>query len=304
MKDITGFPLIPLELSIEGLYPFPNTACGVLPCYVENNQLIWGCVQADRVGAIVFSPPGGAQDIIIMRGSERFVIEVGKPLPNLGLEFLTPFVGKSVKEIDYQAIMACLVANHFNVYVESPLAAAIRETQEEHGIDLRSEGKDSHLVNSMLALPPLELQVKRGTLTHLHWVALLKSKEGVVLNHTNKVEQKIKLNLGRPYCEKGIWGTLASLQLKLSEEMAKYPEPEEPDIRYELIKCELETSQRRLALLTNVEVLVTSHLSNSGIAVSANPPTGQLSPLRALSIFEEQKSVLDSALVAHNASAI
>lgn len=78
MKDTSGFPLIPLALTSEGVYFFPNSPCGVLACYRENDQLIWGCVQSDRVEPMVFSPPGGAQDIIVIKGEVRFVIEVGK----------------------------------------------------------------------------------------------------------------------------------------------------------------------------------------------------------------------------------
>ncbi len=58
--------------------------CGVLPyCLDKDNQIIWGCVESNRVGPVTIAPAAGIQDIFAIRDGQRFVLEVGKPFPDL-----------------------------------------------------------------------------------------------------------------------------------------------------------------------------------------------------------------------------
>ncbi|GEM_PF-3705036 len=57
---------MPIEINYNEnhQYYFPNTPCGILPFYINENKIVWGCVESNRVGPIVVAPPGGTQDII------------------------------------------------------------------------------------------------------------------------------------------------------------------------------------------------------------------------------------------------
>ena len=81
MKPIADYPLCPMEKDSTGKYLFPNMPCGILPFYIVNNKIMWGCVESNRVGAIAVAPPAGTQDIIIFKGDESLTIEVAKPFP-------------------------------------------------------------------------------------------------------------------------------------------------------------------------------------------------------------------------------
>lgn len=223
MKVSIGHHFFPLEKSQEGLYAVPTMRCGVLPFYIDSdNQIIWGCVESNRVGPITIMPPAGIQDIIIIKDELCFNLEVGKPFPDLKVDFLSPFIGKLFRDQTYQKIITCLIENKFNVYVENPLETALHETQEEHGVDLRNEGRNRNLLNTLLELPLEKLSGKQGATAQYTCIAFLQSCDDVILSYTNKIENKIRRNLGRSFYEKGCWGTLNSFKMTLNLEREKF----------------------------------------------------------------------------------
>lgn len=190
--------------------------CGVLPFYVgKNNQIMWGCIESDRVGPVTVAPAAGIQDIIVMKGERCFRLEVGKPFPELELDFLKPFANTMFRDQAFQTIIDCLVDNQFEVYVENPLETALHETEEEHGVDLQPEGKHRHLLHTLLELPIRELNGKQGASAQYTCIAFMGNCEDVELNYTNKIETKIRRNLNRKFYEKGCWGTLDSFKRTL-----------------------------------------------------------------------------------------
>lgn len=273
-REVMRASLTPLETNAAGLYPVPNRPCGVLPCYIESNRILWGCVESNRVGVIAIAPPTGTQDIIIIRDHERFVIEVAKPFPNLGFDCLRRFIGKSFKGDDYQEIVACLIENNFSVYVEEPLDTAIHEAQEEHGVDLQeSGGRDSHLLNAILEFSPQEIIAKRGRTTQCVWVAYLKDSEGIILNQTIKIEEKIQINKVRQFYESGCWLTLEQIKAKLKDEQDKFCQLGASHRctieQIDLMRSELCAFESRLGLLEQIEVSTVLYLKSLGVNVDS-----------------------------------
>ncbi|MCL9682572.1 hypothetical protein [Legionella maioricensis] len=271
MKAKTEIHFLPLEKNKDGLYPVPTMRCGVLPFYIDkNNQIIWGCIESNRVGPITITPPAGIQDIIIIKDEQCFNLEVGKPFPDLKIDFLSTFIGKLFRDQIYQDIIACLIENKFNLYVETPLETALHETQDEHGVDLRNEGKDRHLLNTLLELPLQNLSGKQGATTQYTCIAFLKNGDDVVLNYTNKIEEKIRRNLGRSFYEKGCWGTLGSFKTTLALEQIKFNSTSEQthytSQQMDLITGTLSANQDAIEFLESIELLIRSDLEKLKLA--------------------------------------
>lgn len=256
---------LPLEKNQEGLYPVPTTRCGVLPFFIDkDNQIIWGCIESNRVGPKTVTPPAGIQDIIIMKAEHCFKVEVGKPFPDLQLDFLNPFIGKHFRDKNFQDIIACLIENAFDVYVENSEETALHETLEEHGVDLRNEGKDRHLLNTLFKLPLQTLSGKQGATAQCTYLAFLKNGEGINLSNTFKIENKIRRNLGRHFYEKGCWGTLESFKISLRLEkeqfktLDKHTQYTSPQV--DLIEGVLAANQDAIDFLEHLELLIKADL--------------------------------------------
>lgn len=272
MKDIVSHPLIPLEKNTDGSYPFPRMRCGILTFYRgDDGQLIWGCVESNRVGPITIAPPAGTQDLIVVKDDRSFTLELSKPFPDLGFDFLKDFVGKALREEAYQEILACLTAHGFQIYVEHPLATAMHETRDEHGVDLRKEvGRDNHLLKTLFELPPEAWPEKRGAASQCLWIAHLASCEGVVLNYTDKVEKKMRRNLGREFYEKGCWGTLASFKESLAAARLKFSSSDVASytaVQLELIREELAAYESNITWLERMEALMVAELDRAKVMV-------------------------------------
>lgn len=270
VADIFSHPLIPLEKNADGLYPFPRMRCGILTFYRgDDGHLMWGCVESNRVGPITIAPPAGTQDLIVVKDDRCFTLELSKPFPDLGYDFLKDFVGKAFREEIYQEIVPCLVAHGFKIYVEHPLATAMHETREEHGVDLRKEaGRDNHLLKTLFELPPEAWPAKRGAASQCLWIAHLASGEGVTLNYTDKVERKMWRNLGRAFYERGCWGTLASFKEALAAEQLKFSSSDLTSftaVQLELIREELAAYESNIAWLEGIEALIVAELERAMI---------------------------------------
>lgn len=280
MSEIVHFPL---EKNEDGLYPIPTMRCGVLPYFLDkDNQIIWGGVESNRVGIITITPPAGIQDIIVMKNKHGFKLEVGKPFPDLKYDFLQGFIGVLFRDQAYQDIVTCLIDNKFSLYVENPLATALHETQEEHGIDLRYGGRDHHLLNALWELPVQKLSGKQGATAHYTCIAFLKNSEGVKLHYSDKVEKKIRRNLGRAFYEKGCWGTVDSFKVVLAKARATFNSFQD-QIHYtaqqiDLIKGTLSAYQEAIEDLECKELIIRSDLGK------VQPPlfTERFSLFRAL----------------------
>ena len=193
MIDITGYPLIPLKKDDQGKYPYLRERYGVLPYYIDSEgQIFWGCVESNRVGPTVLAPAAGSQDIIAIKDTQRIVLESGKPLPDIPMTQSLELNGKRFRDEVYQQLIEHLFTQGFQVYFESPLATAIHETYEEHGLNLTQKGHDVNFLQSPL-VTARELAIPRNqniALLHL-WVVELVNHHHVVLQHTEKVDEKI-----------------------------------------------------------------------------------------------------------------
>lgn len=266
--DIAGYKLDPIEKNEYGEYLFPAMPCGILPFYInEENKIVWGCVESDRIGIKVINPPAGTQDIIVVKENERFVFEVSKPFPDYNKDFLNGFTGKTVAGQIYQDILSCFINNGYKMYLENTFATAARETQEEHGVDLRKTiGIHNNLLLNMFDFEPQTVLAKRGTTTQKIYVAHLNkiAFEDISLSYTEKEEEKIAINKGRHFYEKGIWCTLEELKSCFANEKSIIENGKNEHLftheQINLIKSGLVAYQSRIGLLEKIEASIASSL--------------------------------------------
>lgn len=225
--DITGYPLIPLKKTADGQYIFPRDRYGILPYFINPaGHIVWGCVESNRFEPLTIAPAAGTQDIIAIKGGQRLALELGKPVPHLDPEFkfLHSFIGTSFREAAYQDIIECLITNGFQVYLENPLATAIHEALEEHGIDLRpSVGHDTHILKISLESSEYQVLPAQHRVAALGaWLPELTGFKDVKLRHTDKIDTKVYRNRGREFYEKGVWVTLEEFKQRYLQEKDKF----------------------------------------------------------------------------------
>lgn len=273
--DTTEYELDPIEINANGEYLFPAMPCGILPFFLnEKNEIVWGCVEDNRIGIKVIHPPAGTQDIIVVKENERFVIEASKPFPEFNKEFLSGFTRKTVADQNYQDILNCFIKNGYKIFLENTLATAAHETQEEHGVDLRKTiGVHNNLLVNMVEFEPQTILAKRGTTTQKIYVAHLNKFEDIRLNYAEKREDKIAINRGRSFYEKGIWCTLEDLKLCFTNEKSIIENEKNDNSlnseKINLIKAGLIAYESRIALLEKIEASIVSgftHLKINSIA--------------------------------------
>lgn len=222
--DITGYPLIPLEKNADGHYPFPRERYGILPYHINQiGQIIWGCIESDRVGPRILAPAAGTQDIIAIKDDQRLVFESGKPFPDINV--CGAYKGQLFRDQLYQDALECLVINGFSLYLENPLATATHEAYEELGIDLRkTNGRDRHLLNTALeSSPHVLIPGQVGVIAPLCvWLPELTACDGIILRHTDKIDTKMRRNFGRKFYEQGCWLTLEYFKTQLTQERVRF----------------------------------------------------------------------------------
>jgi len=227
----SGYPLENLGKNDKGLFHEPVGPCGILAFYDDPKKgIMWGCVKTNRGGVKALAPATGAQDILIFKKDKYYRLEHAKPFPkNLAEEIdckaLYPFISKPFKNDKdnpkknyYQQILHCLEKNGFELYIESPLGAAVRETREEHGVDLhKQKGRDNHLLQALFEFEPQRVLAKRGETLQTTYLAHLESPKGVKLKYETHEETKIPWDLGEEYYEKGTWVTLEDIRSLLNK---------------------------------------------------------------------------------------
>ena len=103
------YPTTPLKKNTDGVYPVYKERCGILPCYLnDGGQLVWGCVESNRVGPTLINFPAGARDIIAIKDGREIKLELGKPFSGLDCDALAPFIGQLFRNEEYQTIAAAL----------------------------------------------------------------------------------------------------------------------------------------------------------------------------------------------------
>lgn len=306
--DITGHPLIPLEKEADGNYPYPRTRYGILPyCVKDAGEIVWGCVESNRVEPITFEPAAGTQDIIVLRGDKRWVLESGKPFPDFNQEFsfLSTFIGMLFRDGVYQDSLSCLVANGFSVYLENPLATAIHEAYEEHGIDLHIDsGRDNHLLKTPLELTQREIfPAQKGVASPLHlWLAELTDLEGIKLRQTNKVDKKMRRNFGREFYEKGTWITLDDFKKTSIDQKSKFfPLDIYSPVKAELISQAFSACDRNIQFIEKIESSLPKRLYQKPLENTALifPSQSDISPIGSQRVFDNPNAFFSSATGSH-----
>jgi hypothetical protein len=266
LDSLKAQPYLPLKKRENGSYPLPAVRCGILPYYIDSkSQIVWGGVKTNRIGPLTISLPAGTQDIFIVdtQSQQQFTLEVGKPFPSLGYPFLQEHVDKLFRGADYQAILACLEENKFDIYIEDFLATAIHETQEEHGFDLREDSEHRRLVKNVYQLPSLSLSGEQGATAQQFWLASLQNRDGIVLNDVEKVEKKIRRNLGRKFYEKGCWSTLEEFNKVLTEAKTYPCSPGDGVTQPELISGIIKGYEETIYLLGRIESVIRADFRKS-----------------------------------------
>ncbi len=218
--DITGYPLLPLEKSADGKYPFPRTRYGILPWYInEQGQILWGCIESNRIEPVTLAPAAGTQDIIAIKDGLRLVLEAGKPLPDLDIPGWTK--GERFRDDVYQATIERLVDRGFDVYLENPLATAIHEAYEEHGINVCDRRLLTRQLESLL---PMITPEHTDVAALCVWFPELDRThiDSINLRYTEKIDTKMRRNSGRQFYEKGCWVTLADFRARYTGEKEKF----------------------------------------------------------------------------------
>jgi hypothetical protein len=211
---------VPVQRQKNGLFPFPRTRYGILPYYIDSHQILWGVIETDRVGPVIFTPAAGTQDLIAIKDEYSMTLELSKPVKDdIHASFLKPFVGQPLRDEVYQQVLNGLQANGYQLYFESPLATAIHEVYEEHGLDLRHD-------QSVMVKPIKQAYFKctsadKGDTSLCLWMPQLRDIMAIQLKHTQKVEEKIRRNHGRVFYEKGSWVTLNELKARYESQKLK-----------------------------------------------------------------------------------
>lgn len=270
LTDTTGYLLSVLEKNEQGQYFFPCTPCGILPFWInQENKIVWGCVETNRTGIISTLPPTGSQDLIVIKDNERLAIELSKPLPDLKKDFLEALTGKNSSGQIYQEIITRFIENGYQVYLETMLAAAVRETLEENGIDLQIEnGKNLGLLISMFDFPPQVVKAKRGMITQKIYAAYLSGNTGIELRYTDKIEEKILMNKDHSFYEKGIWCTLEYLKESFQDQKNNFSKDGKYEFNEEQIKLmesEFVAWESRIQLIEKIESSIIQTFKNLNI---------------------------------------
>ena len=292
----TGLPFESIEEENSG-YLFPKTPCGILPFYInKENEIVWGCVETDRIHIKSTLPPAGTQDIIAINGEARISIEASKPLTESNTCIIKPLILEDIKngkillskeeiifnEINYEPIIARLKEAGYQVFLENKLATSIHETFEENGIDLRSNGRDEHLLLAMYDFPVQPVKAKRGMTTQKIYAAYLEGDNlcdntDITLKTTLKVEEKVPAFKGNNFYEKGIWCTLKCLKELFEDEKAKYAKTDNKELtetQKETIAQEFGAWESRIELIEKIEASITpslgsiNSLANKTLAIS------------------------------------
>jgi len=271
--DITGHELQPLLKDDSGNYRFPNMPCGILPFFKKDTEKVWGCIETNRVGLVVTTPPTGTQDLIAIHKSDpgqRLALEIGKPIPDTGCACLESFKGQSLNERVFQQVVDVLKGNEYDVFLENPLATAEHETFEEHGVDLRRNvGKHNELVAKRFDFGPMEVKAKRGMITQQIYVAQLTGIEGVELSYQDKSEQKIAAFIGNKFYERGVWGTLPEFRAKLEQAKLDLSAAAARSLdanQFSVMQSEIGAFENRLNLIERIESNIDSLAKNEGQA--------------------------------------
>jgi hypothetical protein len=197
-------------------------------------------------------------------------------LPELNKDFLKSFTGKNVSGQNYQEIITCFVDNGYQVFLENMSTTAAHETYEEHGTDLRTNiGKDHNSLINMYDFEPQSIKAKRGMTTQKVYVAHLSElAKNIQLNYTDKIEEKILINKGRSFYEKGIWCTLKELKASFQSEKINQKNMNAglTSEQISLIEAELIALESRIELIEKIEVSVISHLKDLKINSMAQAP--------------------------------
>jgi hypothetical protein len=214
---------VPVQRQKDGLFPFPRTRYGILPYCVDSRQILWGVIETDRVGPVIFTPAAGTQDLIAIKDEHSITLELSKPMKDyskhIHASFLTPFAGQLLRDEVYQQVLNGFQENGYQLYFESPMATAIHEAYEEHGLDLRHD-------QSVLVKPIEQALFKctsadKGDASLCLWMPQVRDIMAIKLKHTQKVEEKIRRNHGRVFYEKGAWVTLNELKTRYEAEQFK-----------------------------------------------------------------------------------
>jgi hypothetical protein len=280
-----------------GGYLFPKTPCGILPFYInKENEIVWGCVETDRIHIKSTLPPTGTQDIIAINGEERICIEASKPLIESNKLLIKPLILEDIKngkillnkeeiifnEKNYQPIIARLKEAGYQVFLENKLATSIHETFEENGIDLRLNGRDEHLLLAMYDFPVQPVKAKRGMTIQKIYAAYLAGDNlcndtDIALKTTLKVEEKVPAFKGNNFYEKGIWCTLQRLKELFEAEKSKYTlsdKKELTEMQQETIAQEFGAWESRIELIEKIEASIipcldsVNSIANKNIAIS------------------------------------
>jgi hypothetical protein len=242
---------IPVQRQVDGLFPFPRTRYGILPYHRAPHQILWGVVETNRLGPVIFTPAAGTQDLIAISEKHSMTLELSKPVKDYSkhqhASFLKNFAGQALRDEVYQQVLNCLEANGYKLFFENPMQTAIHEAYEEHGLDLRLMVKS--IEQAFFKCTP----AAKGQASLCLWMPQLQEITAIKLRHTQKVEEKIRRNHGRVFYEKGAWVTLNELKTRHEVEQSKVKQEVIPILKQGLVRQVLTQFQEDIQLIEMME---------------------------------------------------
>lgn len=284
--------------------------------------LAFALVVTNRVGLVVAGPPGGTQDLLATKkGTQPFSLELDKPdksgpaLERLGLKLSTDRYSNPNEQL-----VATLLEAGYNVRLETPFAAALRETVEEHGLDINSTryvGSPQQFRVSIVSKRSITA-AERGrrdlfdldgvrTLTDLNSIASglnnsvqpaeqvlfavqVPSFENVRLVNNEHVEHsRIPGREGQPYYERGAFLTVADQRQLVIDAIAA-----EPGLRANgnnIARLDVVAAFGRLQIMAGIEAYLVQEAQAKGQSVSALGEAPPLTPVQGSPNNEVSKSI-------------
>lgn len=225
-------------------------------------KIFYAAIETDPTGLLVATFPKGAQDLLATRGNERLVVEFGQRRDLLSLlESLRGQAGDgyggnqpfSSDDTDVQQlhleVIETLLRQGYDLRMETPFEAAVRETREENGFNLWQSMKHVLRVD-MFVEQALSKRRCDVPIEHIIYAAHVSSFTGTTLCHSSITEEKNPDRLGCVYQEYGTFLSLDDMWRKFS---AARRIVESMQHGREAAELELRVTESRLEMLGRIE---------------------------------------------------
>jgi hypothetical protein len=258
------------------------------PEYPSRPELYYAAIETNPADLMVSTLPKGTQDLIARRNQVRRLIELGQRrqlielLSELGEEIkidhglIDSFrvdMAEREAELDrlHMLTIEALLRRGYTLKIESPFKAAIRETKEEHGFDLRAEISKVVRVDEFVELA--KSKRRPDGLEHYVFATQVRDFDTTLPRTSQIVEEKAPGREGHVYIEQGIFLTLSQMWQRFRV-ACRGDDAFDINQHNSWRMLELECVQSRLTMLGRIERALIEILREQGLAVSSSVGPG------------------------------